>query len=372
MDVSRYDRVRRLLARLGARPYRYEQFTRALFSKGVDDIEQITTLPSTLRRAIADEIGGGVVALSADAIDRDDQATKVRFRLPDGLAIEAVHLRYRAGWTSLCISSQAGCGYGCTFCATASLGLQRQLSIDEITDQVLWFRQRNRHVGRVAFMGMGEPLANPRVVDALDVLVDPALFGYSPRRITVSTVGLMPGLERLLARHPDVGLTFSLHAADGEVRRRLVPLQDRFPADEVLARLDRHVRATGRQVTVACALIDGVNDRDQDVDALVRLLRGRGDATKRYHVNLYPLNPSPEVDGGLRPSPRVRAVRARLRAAGLHASIRAQFGRSIAAGCGQLAGAAKEGPTGAFGRRPVSLPVMVPIQSQTTDPGGRQ
>lgn len=341
MTTSRYDRVRQLLINRGTRPYRFEQFTRAVFSKGVDDVEHITTLPSALRQAIAADIGGSVVALQPESVTSAPQATKVRFRLPDGLAIETVHLRYRAGWTSLCISSQAGCGYGCSFCATASLGLRRQLTADEITDQVLWFRQREGRPGRVAFMGMGEPLANPHVIGALDTLVDPALFGYSPRRITVSTVGVLPGLERLLTTHPDVGVTFSLHAADGDVRRRLVPLQDRFPAEDVLIRLDRHIRQSGREVTLACALIDGVNDRDVDINALVALIGGRGEATRRYHLNLYPFNPSPQIDMGLRPSRRVCAVRDRLRSAGLRTSIRAQFGRSMAAGCGQLAGRAR-------------------------------
>jgi 23S rRNA (adenine-C8)-methyltransferase len=336
MTTSRYDRVRRLLLSSGARRYRFEQFTSAVFSDRIDDVERITTLPSDLRRAIAAEIGGSVVALTADAVDDDGQATKVRFRLPDGPAVEAVHLRYRGGWTSLCISSQAGCGLGCTFCATASLGLRRNLRADEITDQVLWFRQRGHRVGRVAFMGMGEPLANPHVLAAIDVLADPALFAYGPRRITVSTVGLLPGLDRLVTAHPGVGVTFSLHAADGDVRRRLVPLHDRYPTEEVLGRLDRHIRQTGREVTVACALIAGVNDRDADADALVALLRGRRGTTRRYHVNLYPLNPSPQIDGALRPSTRVGTFRERLRSAGLRVSVRAQFGRSIAAGCGQL------------------------------------
>jgi 23S rRNA (adenine-C8)-methyltransferase len=337
MTASRYDRVRRLLISSGARHYRFEQFTSAVFRRGVDDVERITTLPSALRHAIAAEIGGSVVALTADAVEHDDQVTKVRFRLPDGPAIETVHLRYRAGWTSLCISSQAGCGLGCTFCATASLGLRRNLRADEITDQVLWFRQRGEHVGRVAFMGMGEPLANPHVIEAIDVLVDPALFAYGPRRITVSTVGMLPGLDRLLASQPGVGVTFSLHTADGDVRRRLVPLHDRYPTEQVLDRLDCHIRATGRQVTVACALIADVNDRDADADALVALLRGRPGATSGYHVNLYPLNPSPQIDGDLRPSTRLHAFHQRLRLAGVRVSVRAQFGRSIAAGCGQLA-----------------------------------
>ena len=340
MTTSRYDRVRRLLLSSGARRYRFEQFTSAVFTRGVDDVERITTLPSDLRQAIAAEIGGSVVALTADAVHDDGQATKVRFRLPDGPAVETVHLRYRAGWTSLCISSQAGCGLGCTFCATASLGLRRNLRADEITDQVLWFRQRGHRVGRVAFMGMGEPLANPHVLEAIETLVDPALFAYSPRRITVSTVGMLPGLDRLVTTHPAVGVTFSLHAADGEVRRRLVPLHDRYPTEEVLARLDRHIRETGREVTVACALIAGVNDRDADAGALAALVKGRRGTTGRYHVNLYPFNPSPQVDGSLRPSTQVEAFRDRLRSAGLRASVRAQFGRSIAAGCGQLAAGA--------------------------------
>ena len=342
MASNRYDRVRGMLVNRSAKRYRFEQWTSAVFSRGITDPSDVTTLPSDLRHAIAAELDGSFPSLQLDRTDVDGQATKYRFRLEDRLAIETVNLRYKRGWTSLCISSQAGCALGCTFCATATLGLKRQLTADEITDQVLWTQLHVRRPESIAFMGMGEPLANPAVVDAIDVLTDPQLFGFSPRRITVSTVGITHRLADLLDHNPKINMTFSLHAADPSIRRQLVPFEDRYPTAEILPILDDYIIRTRRQVTLACTLIDGLNDTEAAGQDLIRLLAARGRTRRNYHVNLYALNTSPLVSAAWRPSPpaRVRAFADQLRRHGISVSWRAQFGKDVQAGCGQLAASA--------------------------------
>jgi 23S rRNA (adenine2503-C2)-methyltransferase len=256
---------------------------------------------------------------------------------------------------TVCVSSQAGCGMACPFCATGQAGLTRNLSTAEIIDQVVWFAgaaARGELAGcpprlsRVVFMGMGEPLANyARVVEAVRRLTDPAPegLGLSQRHVTVSTVGLVPAMRRLTGEGLAVTLAVSLHAPDDELRDTLVPVNQRWKVAEVLDAAWEYAGRTGRRVSIEYAMIKDVNDHPWRADLLGRLLAGR-----LAHVNLIPLNPTPGSVWDASPKPVEREFVRRLRAAGVPTTVRDTRGREIDGACGQLA--ASEGAVRVVGR----------------------
>jgi 23S rRNA (adenine2503-C2)-methyltransferase len=261
----------------------------------------------------------------------------------DGVRIESVLMRYPDRCT-VCISSQAGCGMACPFCATGQGGLRRNLSAAEIVTQVVAAARAVRdgqvaggpgRLSNVVFMGMGEPLANYKaVVGAVRRLSDPVPggLGLSQRSLTVSTVGLVPAMHRLADERLSVTLALSLHAPDDELRDSLVPVNTRWPVREVLDAAWRFADVTGRRISIEYAMINGVNDQPERADLLARLLRG-----KLAHVNLIPLNPTPGSDWAASAPASERAFVRALREAGITATVRDTRGRDIAGACGQLA-----------------------------------
>ncbi len=269
------------------------------------------------------------------------QTVKYLFRLADGRTVETVVMHYpqtpRARRrTTICISSQVGCPIGCAFCATGRSGFDRNLTEAEIVDQFLAaareLRPQQRAVTNVVFMGMGEPLNNyGPVLAAIRRWGRPDTLGFSPRRVTISTIGLVPFIERLESEGVPVNLAISLHASDDELRSRLVPVNRKYPLRAVVAAAQAHAVRTGRRTSYEYVLLGGVNDSDEQAVKLGALV-GR----RLSHVNLIPMNP---VDGsGFRPPPRERALAFQrvLQAAGIHATIRATRGLDIDAACGQL------------------------------------
>jgi 23S rRNA (adenine-C8)-methyltransferase len=216
------------------------------------------------------------------------QARKALFQLRSTRSadrVEAVHMQFAGGATSVCISSQVGCALGCSFCATGAIGLRRQMSADEITDQVLFFRRQpvsdalatsssaSSPVDSVSFMGMGEALQNPRLFDALDILMEPSLFGMSARRLSVSTVGVIPGIQRLTQQYPQVNLAFSLHSPFDEQRSILVPANRTYPLADCLRALEAHAGQTRRKIFLAYLVLEGVNDSPAHADGIHRLIQ---------------------------------------------------------------------------------------------------
>ena len=272
-------------------------------------------------------------------VQRDEQVEKVLFASDSGARIEAVVSHYRAGWDSMCISSQAGCGLGCTFCATGAVGLIRNLTADEIVAQVMhprWTQAGLPRPASVAFMGMGEALANPHMFDALTLLTDQAYAGMSARRITVSTVGFAPNLERLVNEHPQVTITLSVHSPFPNQRKQIIPLEERFPLARNLDVLDRHAATSRRKVYLAYLLIAGVNDSDDHLAALAKLIHERS-RPELFHISVIATmrlpEPFPSIAHLVKSGGRVRAG---LIARGIHATRRRQFGAGIDAACGQL------------------------------------
>jgi 23S rRNA (adenine2503-C2)-methyltransferase len=339
-----------LLAGWGEPRFRADQVWRWLYRSLVGDYASMKNLPSALRARLAAETDLALLAPLAEQVSASGQTRKVLFKLRDGQTIESVLMLYDDRKTA-CISTQAGCGMGCTFCATGQGGLARNLSGGEILAQVLHFARGIREeelaaalatgqkqslsghpVDHVVLMGMGEPLANYGATwQAIETSTDSRGYNLGARRITLSTVGLVPGIRRMTEEKLPINLAVSLHAPDDELRNRLVPVNQRFPLAELLSAVGAHAEHTGRRVTFEYALIAGANDGDHHAHQLAALLRGL-----LCHVNLIPLNPTP--GSPLQPSPRERvdAFFAVLDRAGVPTTVRMRRGIDIEAGCGQL------------------------------------
>jgi 23S rRNA (adenine-C8)-methyltransferase len=275
--------------------------------------------------------------------ETDNQVHKILFETIDGYRIEAVRMVFRPNkerekeHVSICISSQVGCALGCKFCGTGALGLKKNLTVDEIVSQALYFTRQELMIGNISFMGMGEPFANEdNVFKALDYFTNPELMGISSRRISVSTVGIVPGIRRLTKHHPQVNLTFSLHTPFPEQRLEIMPVTKRYPIDEVMAAIDEHVRETRRKVFIAYALFSHFNDSIGHAKSLSRLLKSRKNS-HLYHVNLIIYNRTSSDARFTRPSAaRVNKFRNALYRMRVKHTLRQNFGTGIAAACGQL------------------------------------
>jgi 23S rRNA (adenine2503-C2)-methyltransferase len=322
---------------LGEKAFRAEQLSRHYFAgRGLD---QMSDLSAASRERLG-ELLPPLLTKVRD-VDCDEGATvKTLWRAHDGTLIESVTMRY-ASRTTVCISSQAGCGMACPFCATGQGGLTRNLSAAEIVDQAVQAnaaeiaRGHERGVTNLVYMGMGEPLANySRLLSSLRTILEPAPhgLGMSQRNIVVSTVGLVPGIRKLTDEGLQVTLALSLHAPDDELRDTLVPVNTRWPVREVLESAFGYVRKTGRRLSIEYALIRDVNDQPWRADLLAKRLQG-----KLVHVNLIPLNPTPGSEWDASPKPVEQEFVRRLRAAGVNATVRDTRGREIAGACGQLA-----------------------------------
>jgi len=296
-------------------------------ARGAPGYEAMTNVPAGLRAELAADVPFSTLELERQAEARDG-TVKALFRTADGKPVEAVLMRYRDGRRSICVSSQSGCPLTCVFCATGQMRFGRNLTASEILDQALHFR-RIEPVDHCVFMGMGEPMLNlDPVLDAARRLPD---VGITHRRTTISTVGWLPGLRRFVDEVEEpIRLALSLHAADPALRSRLMPVNDRYPLDEIVAECRRYVALRRRKVFVEYVLLAGVNDGPEQAAQLAALLGPEG-----FKVNLIPYNPTGAFDGSSRAA--IAAFKAVLDRAGLPATVRLTRGRDIDAACGQLA-----------------------------------
>jgi 23S rRNA (adenine2503-C2)-methyltransferase len=315
---------------VGEPRYRVEQVWHGLWSEG-QVINEITTIPKALRSRLYEEFPTSIEV--ADDVQSDRGSTrKWVFRLHDGATVETVLMSYDDRVT-VCVSSQAGCAMGCTFCATGQAGFTRNLSAGEVLEQVMFAARAAapRRLSNVVFMGMGEPLANYKAtVSAVRRLHE--YKGLSARHLTVSTVGVAPAIERLAREGLPLTLAVSLHAANNDARNELVPLNRRYPLERLYEACVYWVATTSRRLSFEWALIDGVNDTDEAIDELARYA-----GPLRAHVNLIPLNPTPGFLVLGSSSRRVHEFRDGLEAHGINVTVRNTRGRSIDAACGQLA-----------------------------------
>lgn len=318
-----------LLVAVGQPRFRGGQLARWLYEEGVHDFEAMTDLPAALRQRLAREQTLGRAEIATRQVSAD-RTVKLLLALSDGARVETVALPY-SDRVSVCVSSQTGCAVGCTFCATGTLGAGRNLTVGELTDQLLSAGEAlHSRVSHAVFMGMGEPLLNlENVVGAVTLWRDE--LALSPRRVTISTVGIVPQMDKLAEIDLPVTLAVSLHAADDALRQQLIPtVANRWSVAEVMSAARRYAHKTGRRVTYELALLAGVNDRRQDAELLIKRLK-RGE-----HINLIPYNPIGPAPFAKPTAEAVAAFRKTLEHAGVNVTQRTTRGADIAGACGQL------------------------------------
>jgi 23S rRNA (adenine2503-C2)-methyltransferase len=338
MDLALLDQT---LAAHGEPRFRAGQIW-AWAAKGVDGYEEMTNIPAALRKTLQRELPFSALELREEA-HSDDGTVKALFATHDGRPLEAVLMRYRNppgggdGRRSICVSSQSGCPLTCSFCATGKMKFARNLSASEILEQALHFR-RTEAIDHCVFMGMGEPMLNlDNVLKACERLPE---IGVTHRRTTISTVGWIPGIERLTESAMPIRLALSLHAAEEALRSELMPVNDRYPLADVIEACRAFYARKRRRVFVEYVMLAGVNDRYQQALALARALSGPSSSMPAqpsiFKVNLIPYNPTgSEFEGSSRES--IAAFRATLESRGIPVTVRLTRGRDIRAACGQLA-----------------------------------
>jgi 23S rRNA (adenine2503-C2)-methyltransferase len=325
-----------LLTEWGEPTYRAGQIWQGLYRHFWNDPVLFTFLPNSLRAKMAEHFQFTAIVPSTILQSNDHQTIKTLFRLPDDLSIEAVLMRYEKRRT-LCISTQAGCAMGCVFCATGQMGFKRHLTSGEIVAQVMYYARllhaESEAVTNVVLMGMGEPFHNyDNSMAAIDRLNDPGGYNFGARRFTISTVGLVPAIRRFTAEKRQVNLAISLHAADDELRASMLPVDKRYPIDELLDACRDYVAVTGRRITFEWALVNGINDTPEQAHLLASKLKGL-----LCHVNAIPLNPTEGYSGQATTRERAEKFKDILDRFGIPCTIRLRRGIDIQAGCGQLA-----------------------------------
>src|SRR6056297_2521710 len=327
--------LERYFSSLGEKPFRARQLLQWVYQRGVTDFALMTDLSQKLRERLAEAAEIRPPEILSEQKSADG-TIKWLLSLPGGNAVETVFIPEPARGT-LCISSQVGCMLNCTFCSTAMQGFSRNLSAAEIIGQV-WLADRrtgDRRISNVVLMGMGEPLLNlDQVGPALELMRDDLAYGLAARRVTVSTAGVVPGIDAL-ADGPGVALAVSLHAPTDELRSRLVPVNRKYPIDELLAACKRYLseKRTKQSVTFEYTMIDGVNDKPEHARQLLRTL-----AHVPSKINLIPFNPFPGTPFQCSPMPAIQQFQEILRKGGMIATIRKTRGDDIDAACGQLVG----------------------------------
>ncbi|SOV24808.1 radical SAM protein, putative [Plasmodium sp. DRC-Itaito] len=336
---KRYISLIKMMERKKFEKYRLKQIMDNIYKGKIIEINKMKNIPTEIRRELKNIFPNNILSIKPIKELKYDRAYKVLFQCKDNEKIEATSLDF-GSHKSLCISSQIGCSFGCKFCATGQIGIKRQLDIDEITDQLLYFQSKGVDIKNVSFMGMGEPLANPYVFDSIQFFNDNNLFSISNRRINISTVGLLPGIKKLNNIFPQVNLSFSLHSPFTEERDQLVPINKLFPFNEVFDLLDERIAKTGRRVWISYILIKNLNDSKDHAEALSdHICKRPNNIRYLYNVCLIPYNKAKNVDENfhrLDETEKILQFEKILKKSGISFFYRNSFGYSIDAACGQL------------------------------------
>lgn len=327
------EQLRAVALEMGEPKFRAEQLHHWLYVKNVRDLDQMTNLKASFKAKLSEQYDIGCLEIAEKEVSKDG-TTKYLFRLHDGQLVESVLMYFEDRDTyAICISTQVGCAVNCSFCATGKLGFKRNLSIAEITEQYTYVQgDSGKEVRNIVFMGQGEPLLNyDNLLPAIRILNKSAEVGI--RHITVSTSGIVPKIDALASEHLQLTLAISLHAPNDELREQIMPLNRKYPLDQLMPALHRYGSETGRRLTVEYILLDQVNDHPAHAHELGKLLKGL-----KCNVNLIPYNPIGDDYGFKRPSrARVYQFRELLSQYGKKVTVRVERGTDIAAACGQLA-----------------------------------
>lgn len=320
----------------GEPAFRANQVWQGLYQQLWDSPDDFLNLPTGLRKKLFESFSFSPLTPLQSLSSKDGETNKTLFLLADGKTIETVLMGYEKRST-LCISTQSGCALGCLFCATGQMGFQRNLSPGEIIKQVLFFAEKlkknENHLTNIVLMGMGEPFLNyDATLEAVDRLNDPAGFNMGARRFTISTVGIVPKILQFTTEKRQINLAVSLHAANNELRSTLLPVNKKYPLNELIAACRTYIDQTHRRVSFEWALIQDINDTPEQAHLLVHLLKGM-----LCHVNLIQLNPTRKYQGRSTPRNRAEMFQSILLDAGIQCTIRLRRGLDIMAGCGQLA-----------------------------------
>lgn len=328
-----FTELKRILANQPS--YRILQAKKSLFRDLIDDWSAATTLPLVLRNELKQKC---MLVVSADTFtSKDRRSVKALISLKDGLKIETVLMCHKGktARNTICVSSQVGCPLGCSFCATGTMGFKRNLDFFEIVEQVLFFARRLKRTGRkvtnVVFMGMGEPFLNyDNVIEAIRMLNDKDGFNLGARHFSISTVGIIEGIEKLAMEKLQINLAVSLNSSDDTLRSKIMPINDKYPIGRILKAVDDYIEKTRRRVMFEYIMMDGLNDSDQAARGLIKIAR-----RSLCFVNLIAYNPT----GMFQPAfvDRIKKFKAILKAGGVNVTQRYRFGREIQAACGQLA-----------------------------------
>ncbi|RPI15348.1 MAG: 23S rRNA (adenine(2503)-C(2))-methyltransferase RlmN [Ignavibacteriae bacterium] len=333
-DLS-FPQLQELIKSWGELVFRAKQVWEWTYKKLAGSFDEMSDVPKYLREKLKQEITFTHLTPHTDLLSSDGWTRKILFDLHDKSQVETVLMGYEERRTA-CISTQAGCGLGCTFCATGQAGLQRNITAGEIVEQVLFFDRvlqlKDAKLTNLVFMGMGEPFANYKeVMKAVDILTDPNGYNFGARRITISTVGLVPMIEQFAEEKRQVNLAVSLHAATNELRETMLPINKKYPLEVLIPACRDYTVKTHRRISFEWALINNVNDTREQAKLLVKILKGM-----LCHVNFIPLNPTIGYKGQESTRENIRKFREILTKNGIPNTLRIRRGIDIHAGCGQL------------------------------------
>lgn len=325
--------------------FRLEQLKKAVFSDLIENWDKATNLPKDLRQKLSEEYPFDDDLKEEKVLtSKDNQTIKALFGLKDDYKIESVLMRHNDGRKTVCVSSQVGCAIGCKFCATGQQGFKRNLSVEEIVDQVLFFARllkkskSNEKLTNVVFMGMGEPFLNyDNVMEAIKILNDKNGFNLGSRHISISTAGVTEGIKKLSQEKLQVNLAISLHAPNNKLRSQLMPINESYPIEKILAAVNDYIEKTKRKVMFEYLLIDGVNDSSENAKELASLMK-----KPLYFVNLITFNPVGHSDFKPSSHHKIGGFKKILERAGVVVTQRYRFGKEIKAACGQLSGKANK------------------------------
>ncbi len=326
-----------ILKKNGIPAFRVKQILFAVYKEGISDYKKITTLPETLKEKLEKLLPISTLKEIRTLVSRDGCTQKSLFELQDGLKIESVLMKFEDGRNSVCVSSQAGCQLGCKFCATGTMKFGRNLTYDEISDQVLFFAQKlhqnGEHVSHIVFMGMGEPFMNyDEVLKAVTAINAKEGLNIGARGITISTSGICEGIEKLIDEKIQVNLAVSLHAPNQELRAKIMPIARKYSLEKLMDAIKNYINKTNRRVSYEYVMLKNINDGEKEALELAKLLQGQ-----LCHVNLIPYNATgiEKISGSN--SENIKKFRNILKDKGIPVTIRVTMGQDIQAACGQLA-----------------------------------